>query len=98
MLCVFCLTDGMDLKYDKRGRPYLACAGCGTKVFSRGLQSIGNYAVIAESLKSLNLDSVRQAGAARVADHLAAQTRAQEVQRAGQPRGETVGARGGEAR
>lgn len=98
MLCVFCLNATMDLRYDKRGRPFLACLGCGTKVFTRGLQALGNYAVIAESLGSLNMDQVRQAGAARVAEHLAAQARAQEVQRAGEPRRENVGARSGEAR
>jgi len=34
--CVCCLMPAMRVKLDKRGRPFLGCAACGTMLFPRG--------------------------------------------------------------
>jgi hypothetical protein len=39
----------MTLRFDKKGRPYLACQICQTKVFSHGgLPAIAGYSMVAE--------------------------------------------------
>lgn len=38
--CILCFSpDGMEVRADRRGRPYCTCAACGSKVFLRGARS-----------------------------------------------------------
>lgn len=83
MICVFCGQPLMQVKYDRKGRPYLACAGCGTKVFTRGMETVAMYGVVAEAIRSLDWAAVRAAAGLRVASIMAGQP-------AGQPVGEKI--------
>jgi len=68
MRCTFCGLDEMTIASDRRGRPYLSCEACSTRVFVRGgLRRVVMYSVVAEYLKSLDWESVRRVVALRVA-------------------------------
>lgn len=49
MRCVFCLSNDMRTKTDKKGRPYLSCDICGVKCFPRNnYDGIFRYQSVAE--------------------------------------------------
>lgn len=43
--CLCCLTPAAVVKLDKKGRPFVACTGCGTMIFSR-LGFVGTHAAV----------------------------------------------------
>lgn len=50
MRCLFCLMPTMEIRSDKKGRPYMTCTSCSVRVFPRGRITLAVYATIAELL------------------------------------------------
>lgn len=50
MRCLFCSSEQMEVKNDKRGRPYLTCSACSVRVFARSIEAVTLYIVVAELL------------------------------------------------
>jgi hypothetical protein len=45
--CVFCLSqNAMEIRYDKRGKPYLICRLCFTRSFIRCIDAVRGLAVV----------------------------------------------------
>lgn len=45
--CLFCLAQhSMELRYDKRARPYLCCTLCFTRAFIRNLDAVRGLGVV----------------------------------------------------
>lgn len=45
--CLFCLAQhAMELRYDKRARPYLCCTLCFTRAFIRNLDAVRGLGVV----------------------------------------------------
>ena len=69
--CVCCLMPAMRVKLDKRGRPFLGCAACGTMLFPRG-GALGTLAA-ATTAQLLEVEEnaawVRQQAYGEVAKH-----------------------------
>ena len=52
--CCFCLAaNSSQLKFDKRGRPYLTCALCRTRSFFSTLDALRGPAIVPQVLESL---------------------------------------------
>ena len=66
MICVFCAQDGMEVRWDKKGRPYLRCDACSAKAFTRGSLSIAVYQAFAEALEGVNVVNLREVAQARL--------------------------------
>lgn len=80
MICVFCATEGMEMRYDRKGRPFLACTQCGTKAFTRGVQTIAQYAAVADALRLVDLSALRIAAQSRIDDYIARVKKNSEVE------------------
>ena len=50
ILCIFCLNDTMDERYDRKGRPYIVCENCGCRAFIRNVGNLKAYAVVANEV------------------------------------------------
>lgn len=61
MRCIYCCQDMMELRWDKRGRPYLICAACGVRAFVRSLRAVAAYAVTADLICAQNTQQMLQA-------------------------------------
>lgn len=60
MVCIYCGSDGMSAKFDCKGRPYLSCECCNTKVFTRSMLAIAMYEVIAGGFQAAgNIENIR---------------------------------------
>ena len=45
--CLHCLGVGSaELRFDRRGRPYLTCTACATRVFTRGRAALAGSAIL----------------------------------------------------
>ena len=49
-LCVFCACNSMRSLLDRKGRPYLSCYRCGTRVFVKDFIGVAGYGRCVESL------------------------------------------------
>lgn len=49
-LCIFCMQPTMAVKVDRKGRPYLSCLACNTRVFLRGQHHMHGYAMAVKTL------------------------------------------------
>lgn len=69
MRCIYCgNARGIELRYDKKGRPWLNCVCCGAHLFTRGLRAIALYSIAVEVLdKSVSWESLVNAADAKVA-------------------------------
>lgn len=50
MLCPHCLLDGLDLRSDRKGRPWWFCTECGQRTFPRGGMSVAIFSTVSELL------------------------------------------------
>lgn len=66
MICTFCGADSMEIRWDKKNRPYLACNLCSVKCFVRGIERVSTYCAVAEMLRSVNWTEVRHAAHLRL--------------------------------
>jgi len=68
MRCLFCAAaKAMEIRWDKKGRPYMGCRACDSRVFSRGALRIAIYSVLADVLDaSADWAAVHEAAALRV--------------------------------
>lgn len=45
--CMFCLAQhSLELRYDKRARPYLCCTLCFTRAFIRNLDAVRGFGIV----------------------------------------------------
>jgi hypothetical protein len=45
--CPFCMgATSLDLKFDRKGRPYASCRACGTRAFLRGEMAMNGLAIV----------------------------------------------------
>jgi len=65
MCCLFCYSDLMLLKYDKRGKAYLSCGSCGVMVFPK----TGDIAAIAYKLVAASMEPFMPLLRARLHDY-----------------------------
>ncbi len=52
MLCPHCLLDGLDLRSDKKGRPWWYCTECKQRTFPRGGMSVAIFSTVSELLSN----------------------------------------------
>lgn len=58
MKCIFCMSDSMEISFDKRDRPYYRCLMCRQLVFSRSPVTLRAVAGISSMLSRLNREEV----------------------------------------
>lgn len=79
MLCVYCLSDYMRVKYDKKGNPYFFCEDCQARTFIRNAgKGLATYEACAKVLEQNPKEEL-----AEVASYIRSQD---ELEKAGQRR------------
>lgn len=62
MRCPFCCIYDIEVRVDKKGRPYIACA-CGVKIFPRGISQIANFLGLLKIMdEKIAIGTVAEAG------------------------------------
>jgi len=58
--CLNCLADGVvELKFDKKGRPYSTCRSCGTRAFMRSFVAMRGLMLLAPQLVQVWKEMIR---------------------------------------
>jgi LmbE family N-acetylglucosaminyl deacetylase len=66
MWCVFCGQEGLEVRQDKKGRPFMQCAKCTTRVFIRHPQHLAMYEASVNALsEATRLKSDRESDKAK---------------------------------
>ena len=50
MTCPHCLNYGLEMRYDKKGRPWWYCVSCQVRMFSRGGITVETFRLVSELL------------------------------------------------
>ena len=61
--CIYCLEDdSMQLRFDKKSRPFLICTSCSSRAFVRtGMMAISSYAAVAAIAREVRSDLIEAA-------------------------------------
>lgn len=56
--CAFCLGDRASLRFDRKGRPYVACQSCGARAFLVSLRDAVRWLAIVQPLLSARAEEL----------------------------------------
>ena len=59
MICLSCLQESVEVRFDKKGRPYFICGDCGARFFSRSIKAIITLKYFSDYVKSIGVDKVK---------------------------------------
>jgi len=59
MICLSCLNESVEVRFDKKGRPYFICGDCGARFFSRSIKAIISLKFFSDYVKAIGVEKVR---------------------------------------
>jgi transposase-like protein len=69
LVCPYCLASASALRFDRKGRPYFSCSGCGARAFLTALRSAVRSLALVQPMLAARVEEIELNQDARARAH-----------------------------